>query len=231
MPSREPKPPLPSTPPTIIHTSHLEQRHAYPTQTTHTSPHHPHLTGTQKTRHPRRNQHLIQHSHPTINNMTELDSTTLKIWQQNLNTSHSAQLSLLNRHDCASWDILALQEPYTNPLNNTTVNRHYHVVYPTTRYTDSSKCVRAVTLISNLLNANTWTQTPFPSPDVVIIQLRGPYSQCTLINIYNNGNSDHTINLLTTFLEDNIQTIKPSENDHMLWIGDFNRHHPLWEEE
>jgi hypothetical protein len=162
-----------------------------------------------------------------MNNTTELDSMTLKIWQQNLNMSHSAQLSLLNRHDCTSWDILTLREPYTNPLNNTTVNHHYHVVYPTIRYTDSSKRIRAVTLISNLLNTNTWTQIPFPSPDVVITQLRGLYGRCTLINIYNDGNSDHTINLLTTFLEDNIQTIKPSENNHMLWISDFNRHHPL----
>jgi len=25
-------------------------------------------------------------------------------------------------------------------------------------------------------------------------------------------------------------TIRPSADDHMLWMGDFNRHHPLWEE-
>ena len=45
------------------------------------------------------------------------------------------------------------------------------------------------------------------------------------------GNNDQTIQLLTRFLADNIQTIKPTNNDHMLWLGDFNQHHPLWEEE
>jgi hypothetical protein len=159
------------------------------------------------------------------------NSTTLKIWQQNLNTSHFAQLSLLNRPNCTSWDILALQEPYTNPLNNTTANRHYHVIYPSTRYTNSSKCVQAVTLISSLLNINNWTQIDFPSPDIVIVQLKGHYGLCTIINIYNDGKSDQTLQLLTKFLEDNIHTIKPTENDHMIWLGDFNRHHPLWEEE
>jgi hypothetical protein len=128
--------------------SHSNHTHKSPSPPPHRNP---------KDCHPRQNQHLTQHSHLTMNNTTELDSMTLKIWQQNLNTSRSAQLSLLNHHDCTSWDILALQEPYTNPLNNTTANCHYHVVYPTTRYTDSSKRVRAVTLISNLLNANTWT--------------------------------------------------------------------------
>jgi hypothetical protein len=166
-----------------------------------------------------------------MNSTPATDSMSLKIWQQNLNTSRFAQLSLLNRPNCTSWDILALQEPYTNPLNNTTANRHFHVVYPSTRYTNSSKCVPAVTLISSLLDVNNWTQLEFPSPNVVIIQLKGPYGLCTLINIYNNGKSDQTIQLLTKFLEDNIQSIKSMEHDHMIWLGDFNRHHPLWEEE
>ncbi|KAG2046648.1 hypothetical protein BDR06DRAFT_1035543 [Suillus hirtellus] len=39
--------------------------------------------------------------------------------------------------------------------------------------------------------------------------------------------------MLTTFdefLEHNIALIKTMETDHMLWTGDFNRHHPLWED-
>ena len=166
-----------------------------------------------------------------MNSTPEPDSTTLRIWQQNLNTSRYAQLSLLNRCNCTTWDILTIQEPYTNPLNNMTANRQYNVVYPTTRYTNSDKCVRAVTLISASIDRNAWTQIEFPSPDVVIVQLKGPYGQCTLINIYNDGNSNQTIHLLTRFLTDNIHEIKPTDNDHMIWLGDFNCHHPLWEEE
>lgn len=112
-----------------------------------------------------------------------------------------------------------------------TANRQYNIVYPTTRYTNSDKCVRAVTLISASIDRNAWTQIEFPSPDVVIVQLKGPYGRCTLINIYNDGNSNQTIHLLTRFLADNIHKIKPTDNDHMIWLGDFNRHHPLWEEE
>ena len=75
------------------------------------------------------------------------------------------------------------------------------------------------------------TQLEFPSPDVVIIQLKGPYDLCTIINIYNDGKSNQTIQLLTKFLEDTTQRIRPMEHDHMIWLGDFNCHHPLWEEE
>jgi hypothetical protein len=164
-------------------------------------------------------------------NTPESDSTTLRIWQQNLNKSRYAQLSLLNCCDCTLWDILALQEPYVNPLNNMTANCHYNVVYPTTCFTNSDKHVRAVTLISASIDRNPWSQLDFPSPDVVIVQLKGPYGRCTIINIYNEGNSNQTLHLLTCFLIDNIHKIKPTDNDHMLWLGDFNHHHPLWEEE
>jgi hypothetical protein len=166
-----------------------------------------------------------------MNSTTEKNATMLKIWQQNLNKSRYAQLSLLNCQDCSSWDILALQEPYTNPLNNTTTNRDFNVIYPIMQFTDSSKCIRAATLISASIDRNSWTQIEFPSPDIVIIQLKGPYGLCTLINIYNDGNSNQTINLLTHFLTENIQMIKPTESDHMIWLSNFNRHHPLWEEE
>ena len=58
--------------------------------------------------------------------------------------------------------------------------------------------------------------------------LTGPIS---ILNIYNDGdhsNSLHTIR--RTLAEDARHTwiINPAK---MIWIGDFNRHHPLWDEE
>jgi len=35
---------------------------------------------------------------------------------------------------------------------------------------------------------------------------------------------------LDTYLAQHINLIRPQVTDHMLWLGDFNRHHPLWEE-
>ena len=35
---------------------------------------------------------------------------------------------------------------------------------------------------------------------------------------------------ISTFLKNEIRQVRPNEDDHMIWLGDFNRHHPLWED-
>ncbi|KIK38820.1 hypothetical protein CY34DRAFT_90315 [Suillus luteus UH-Slu-Lm8-n1] len=85
-------------------------------------------------------------------------------------------------------------------------------------------------LISTSLDTNLWKHIPFPSSDVTLLQLSGPYSKCTIVNIYNDCHSQSTLETLDTFIESNVATLRPTINDHVLWMGDFNRHHPLWEE-
>ena len=36
--------------------------------------------------------------------------------------------------------------------------------------------------------------------------------------------------MLEKFLNENIRQVLPSYDDHMIWLEDFNRHHPLWED-
>ncbi|KAF9232837.1 hypothetical protein BU15DRAFT_32395, partial [Melanogaster broomeanus] len=101
-----------------------------------------------------------------------------------------------NRRIAEDWDILALQEPHINPMKNTISSKRYHVIYPSTRYSAPESKSRAVTLISTYMDSNSWTQLPFPSPDVVVIQLVGSFGRCTMFNIYNDGTSQHTIELI-----------------------------------
>jgi hypothetical protein len=104
------------------------------------------------------------------------DTTSkLQIWQQNLNTSLTAQTSLLNNSCNDKWDIIALQEPYINTVRNTSANRHWHVLYPTQHYTHPQQRTRAIVLINAKMDTNSWKQIPFPSSDVIAIQLSGPY--------------------------------------------------------
>ncbi|KAF9233166.1 hypothetical protein BU15DRAFT_54274, partial [Melanogaster broomeanus] len=65
-----------------------------------------------------------------MNSTNQPQTTQLRIWQQNLNSSKTAQLSLLEGPKSTQWDILALQEPYIDPRKNTTSTRRFHVVYP-----------------------------------------------------------------------------------------------------
>jgi endonuclease/exonuclease/phosphatase family metal-dependent hydrolase len=159
--------------------------------------------------------------------------TRLRIWQQNLqvNTSLIAQHSLLNSPIARNWDIVALQEPHINSMKNTISSPYFHAVYPTTRFSSPELTSRAVTLISKSFNTNSWQQLAFPSPDVVVIQLCGPFGRCTIFNIYNDCSLTKTQEILANFLGKEIARIRPSADDHMIWLGDFNRHHPLWDED
>lgn len=154
----------------------------------------------------------------------------LRIWQQNLNTSHIALHSLINSKIAEDWDILALQEPPIDQLGNTRANTRWRVVYPTTKLAQGAK-PRAVTFINSRISTNSWEQVPFPSADVVVTRVRTAKGTYTLFNIYNDCKHDRTIGELNVFLAANIRNIRPTERDQMIWLGDFNRHHPLWDEE
>ena len=166
-----------------------------------------------------------------MNSATVTNKMSLKIWQENLNKSATAQHCILSGPFTAKeWDVVAIQEPVIDNLGNTKATPDWNVIYPSARYTHQDRS-RAVTLVNKRLNTNNWRQIPFPSADVVIVQFTGPFGLVTLFNIYDDSRSRTTIPLLTTFLSREINTIRPHPHDHMLWIGDFNAHHFMWEEE
>ncbi|KAG2076437.1 hypothetical protein BDR04DRAFT_1148881 [Suillus decipiens] len=68
--------------------------------------------------------------YPIMSDDIHGNTNRLRIWQQNLNTSLIAQLSLLNTPTIANWDILVIQESHINFLHNTSANHHWHVIYP-----------------------------------------------------------------------------------------------------
>ncbi|KAI6004880.1 Endonuclease/exonuclease/phosphatase, partial [Pisolithus albus] len=122
--------------------------------------------------------------------MTETPSTVLshlRIWQQNLNHSGIAQHSLLHGPHSANWDIYALQEPHVHPNGNTISSPKFYMVYPSTHLTNPNLTPRAALLVSTSLSTNAWHQIPFPSPDMVVIQLITARGKATLINMYNDS--------------------------------------------
>ena len=52
-----------------------------------------------------------------------------------------------------------------------------------------------------------------------------------MLNIYNKITNNDTLNLLDLFLLANPQLVRLELTDHMLWLRDFTRHHPMWEED
>ena len=156
----------------------------------------------------------------------------LKIWQQNINKSPTCQHDLLSSDKLTKMDIdiVALQEPAINHNNLTIAAKDWITVYPS-MHSSKPESTRAIILICAQISTETWNQLEFPSGDVTVVQLCGSWGKLTIFNVYNEGTSSNTINLLTNYHRDNRLDLKSGHmgTAHIIWLGDFNRHHPAWD--
>lgn len=148
----------------------------------------------------------------------------LRIWQQNVNCSHTAQDEILRLANPKDWDIVTIQEPYFTPFNLAPVSSHWHTIYPTNHIQSNQARSRSLTLVSKHISTNEWSTVSFDSRDVTCIELTTSAGQIRLYNIYNDGNSDETLEAIHEALSDNPRRIST------ILLGDFNRHHPMWDE-
>ena len=155
----------------------------------------------------------------------------LRIWQQNLNKSNKAQFDLINTPLHKEWDVLLLQEPYIDSFGNTKATSRWHVLYLSSHLANSSTC-RSVILVNSSLDTNAWAQVPLEgSNDLTVIQFWLPQGRLTVFNVYNDCTHQNTLTMIWLFMQRHSASLLASENDRMMWCGDFNWHHPLWDEE
>jgi exonuclease III len=158
----------------------------------------------------------------------------LAIWQQNLNKSLNCQHDLISSGRLAKHnvDIIALQEPAINFLNKTIASRDWIPIYLSMHEKHPEK-TRSVTLIRGDILTESWEQLDFPSGDVTAICIKESWGTITIFNIYNDCEHDNTINALTNYHREHTRNILGSEttsqDHHLIWLGDFNRHHPYWD--
>jgi hypothetical protein len=155
----------------------------------------------------------------------------LNIWQQNINKSPTCQHDLISSGKLLETDIniVALQEPSINYYGKTIASRDWIPVYPTT-HADKPDKSRTVILLRVTLCTDNWTQIDFPSGDVTAIQVTGDWGKLTIFNIYNDCDHNNTITALSKFHHNNTNLLErttqgPGRAAHVIWLGDFNRHH------
>ena len=116
-------------------------------------------------------------------------------------------------------------------FGNTKATRHWRVVYPSSRLT-SMLPTRSVMLVNANIDTNKWAQLSIQDTgDLVAIQFYGSYGKTTVFGLYNDCHHSITVTLLDDYSKANMASLRASVSDHVLWCGDFNRHHPLWDEE
>ncbi|KIJ27730.1 hypothetical protein M422DRAFT_271092, partial [Sphaerobolus stellatus SS14] len=131
--------------------------------------------------------------------------------------------------DVAKYDIIALQEPWLDRLGRTRANKYWEVIYPI-RHRDQPDKTRSILLINKNISTNCWTDIDTGSQDVTAIWLEHGTGSLDIFNIYNDCTHSRSLAALSSTLqrleEDPEAVIDDEGAHHMLWVGDFNRHHP-----
>ena len=157
---------------------------------------------------------------------------TLNIWQQNVNKSPACQHDLISSGKLikAGINLITLQEPAINFYGKTIASRDWMPVYPTTHSENPAKS-RSIILIRASICTENWTQIDFPSGDVTAIQLTGDWGKLTIFNVYNDCEHNRTTALLSKFHCEHADQLEKADQGsaHVIWLGDFNRHHPHWD--
>lgn len=161
--------------------------------------------------------------------MNPATNKPLRILQQNLNKSGRAQLDLLNDPFIADYDILALQEPHLTFLGLTTSTPNWHVVYPTAHGTDGEGRSRSVILVNSRLATGSWTAIPIRHSDITAISIRSEDTTLHLFNLYVDGGHNTALHAASRSVLNTLAG-EAAAPQHLVWLGDFNRHHPAWDD-
>jgi ribonuclease HI len=168
--------------------------------------------------------------HEPINLQNE-EPKSIILLQINLNKSEKAHLDIINEEVSNKYDVILIQEPYTTKFNAIRTPANFRPVYPINRFQDDAQ-IRSVIWVNKGLNTNDWVILDIPDTnDITAIQLKGPYGRLTIFNIYNDCTHSRNEVALGNYLRRHANIITRSVNHHMLWAGDFNRHHPLWDDD
>jgi hypothetical protein len=164
--------------------------------------------------------------------MSETNPTNAKrirILQINLNKSPNAHLDLINSVSGKNWDVILVQEPNITFFANIRTPNQFIPVTPASRFTLQDP-VRSVIWISSSISTNTWRVINIPNTnDITAVQMTGTFGCLTIFNIYNASEHNDSIIKLHSFMGSHQEQLCSGPNDFVMWNGDFNRHHPLWD--
>jgi Endonuclease-reverse transcriptase len=159
----------------------------------------------------------------------EIEARPFRIRQQNINKSLIGQSDLLQTLKRNKYDLCLIQEPYIDFKGKSRANLYWTAIYPTNHKTHPDN-TRSLILVNTELAANSWKQIPFDSPDITAIEIQGHFGMLRIINIYNDVNNNNALTHLSNYMRDPLCQKTHKHPLNTLWIGDFNCHHPIWDE-
>src|ERR1700730_1211038 len=175
----------------------------------------------------------------------------LRIWQQNCRKSLDNTLHLINSLNPEHFDLCLVQEPHIDFLNKTRAPGGWRTILPPSHNRPNTNTnnnnndnpenpTRAAILVSPRLDTANWMDLTIDSPDLTGIQLWGEFGTIRIINVYadcHHSRAIQKVNLWLTNTDRDMNsdatqpTTPPMHPVYDLILGDFNRHHPMWEDE
>lgn len=149
---------------------------------------------------------------------------TIRILQQNVNGSSTAHAEVLNVNHNNELDIIALQEPYIDFRGTSRASKEWISIYPSNANKEGKGKIRALMLISTKIKSDSWEEVKSESNDLTVIKLRTERGWVVICNIYSDCKNDEAINELARICRK-----EREEPKEFIWVGDFNRHHPMWD--
>ena len=153
----------------------------------------------------------------------------LRIWQKNAHKSKTSYSYILNTANPNNWDIIALQEPQFDSYGNSHGTQFWKVVYLANFYVEGRDQVHSILLINTNISTDSYSILPIMHSDITAVRFKGEHRFLSLFNIYNEITNNDTISCLDSFLDCHTQLVRPSNTDSIVWLRNFNRHHPMWE--
>ena len=154
----------------------------------------------------------------------------LRIILINLNKSEKAHLDIINEKVSQKYNIMLIQEPHTTAFNAIRTPTNFRLVFPSNHFKDDTQ-IRSIIWVNKHLETKDWRILDIPNTNnITAIQLNGLYGTISIFNIYNDCTHPRNEVLLQNYLNTHINDLSGLEDLHMIWAGDFNRHHPLWDD-
>src|SRR5882724_894888 len=128
----------------------------------------------------------------------------IKIRQQNLNKSLTAQSDMLQLLDPDEYDIATIQEPNLNHNHNSHASHNWFTLYPKEHYAILNK-TRSIMLMNKRILTNKWSQIDLTSSDVTAIQMQTLSGPVILINMYNDVRNSEGVQKVMQYLQHKAQ--------------------------
>ena len=126
---------------------------------------------------------------------------------------------------------MLIQEPHTTAFNAIRTPSNFRPVFPSNRLQDASQ-IRSVIWVNKQLETKNWKILDIPNTnDITAIQLKGTYGTISIFNIYNDCDHSRNETILRDYLSRHRRNLVENEESHLIWAGDFNRHHPFWDDD